>query len=216
MDGGSGLTVAVVITAIVGIFTLIINRGMKVSEFRQAWINDQRVDFAKWGAAALALARQQSPTTRAADFTALEEAAYRIRLRENPDKHEWRDVLTAMDDLRTKLIDNPTAAIDVFPDVKAIADAAQIRLKKDWDKVRNGEVGYKVLCFLFPALFAVLVVMTVWAFRPDLNPFGNEPAKPVEQHVTGAVQLIEPVRVAPPATVEVRKRAAVRLHRPAD
>jgi hypothetical protein len=56
-----------------------------------------------------------------------------------------------------------------------------------------------MLCFLFPALFAVLVVMTVWAFRPDLNPFGKEPAKPVEQHVTGAVQLIEPVRAAPPA-----------------
>lgn len=210
MDGGAGLTVAVVITAIVGIFTLIINRGMKVSEFRQAWINDQRVDFAKWGASVLSLGRQQSPTTRAADFTALEEAAYRIRLRENPDKHEWADVLTAMDDVRTMLIDNPTTAIDVFPEVKSVADAAQIRLKKDWDKVRNGEVGYKVLCFLFPALFAVLIVMTVWAFRPDLNPFGNEQAKPVEQHITGAVQLIQPVRATLPAPTGAVPKTATR------
>lgn len=216
MDGGSGLTVAVVITAIVGIFTLIINRGMKVSEFRQAWINDQRVDFAKWGATVLSLARQQSSTTRAADFTTLEEAAYRIRLRENPDKHEWAAVLTAMDDVRTVLIANPTTAIDVFPQVQLVADAAQIRLKKDWDKVRNGEVGYKVLCFLFPALFAVLIVMTIWAFRPDLNPFGNEQAKPVEQHVTGAVQLIEPVRTTLPAPTDSVRKTATRHHRATD
>jgi hypothetical protein len=198
MDGGSGLTVAVIITAIIGIFTLIINRGMKVSEFRQAWINDQRADLAKWGAAALTLARQNSLATRAADFTRLEETAYRIRLRENPTKPEWADVLTKMDSVRTKLIDNPTTAIEIFPDVKDIADEAQVRLKRDWNKVRNGEVGYKVLCFLFPALFGVLLVMTVWAFRPDLNPFGHEPAEPVEQHLTGSVRLIEPEKTVTP------------------
>lgn len=197
MDSGSGLTAAVIITTIVGIFTLIINRGTKISEFRQTWINDQRADFAKWGAAALALAGQRSATSRSADFATLDETAYRIRLRENPKKKEWEPVLDRMDDIRRRLIASPSTSIDIYDELKGIAAESQKRLKKDWNKVRNGEIGYSVLCFLVPAPFAVLLVMGIWAFRPDLNPFGHDAPKVQEQHVTGTVQMLPPP--APPS-----------------
>jgi hypothetical protein len=209
MDGGSGLTVAIRITAIVGIFTLIINRGTKVSELRQVWINDQRADFGKWAAAALSLARNLSVTSRAADFAMLEEAAYRIRLRENPGKREWALVLQQMDAVREKLLANASTPFDVFPDVKDIADEASIRLKKDWNKVRRGEAGYKTLVFLFPALFAALLVMTVWAVRPDMNPLAKDSPRPVEQHITGSLQLLAPP-AATPASEPSNEAAAKR------
>lgn len=188
MDTGAGLTAAVIITAIVGIFTLIINRGSKISELRQAWINDQRSDLASWSAAALSLARQKS-SDRSADYNKLEEAAQRIRLRENPVKREWKDVLDLMDDVRAQLLNNEARQIEILAKVTNIAEGAQDRLKKDWNRVRNGEPGYMALCLLFPSLFGVLLVMAVWAFVPGWNPFSTKPDRAVEQHVTGSLSI---------------------------
>lgn len=211
MDGGSSLTAAVIITAIVGIFTLIIGRGSKISEFRQAWINDQRKDLAAWGAAALSLARGNS-TDRAADYHSLEEAAYRIRLRENPTKREWADVIRDMDAVRDKLLANDRTAFDVFPELRGIADGAQRRLKRDWNKVRRGEVGYQVLCFLFPALFAVLLLIGYYTIYPDESPFRTEQKKPAEQHLSGTLQV--ELRQARPSAAQANKGPERPVSRP--
>lgn len=195
MEGGS-ITAAVIVGAIISIITLIIGRGSKISEFRQAWVNDQRADFATFGAAALSLAAQRS-RDRAADYDKLEAAAYRIRLRENPRKREWASVIAAMEAVRAALIANETVKIDVFDDLKAIGDLAQVRLKKDWNKVRFGEIGYRALILFFPMLFAVLFLLGYYAVFPDQSPFADQPAKPVEQHLSGSVQLIAPPTTAP-------------------
>jgi hypothetical protein len=110
---GGAITAAIIFGAIISIVTLIIGRGSKISELRQAWINDQRSDFAAFGAAALSLANQRSKD-RPADFDKLETAAYRIRLRENPRKKEWEPVIVKMDDIRRSLLANENAKIDVF------------------------------------------------------------------------------------------------------
>lgn len=192
MDSGS-ITAAVIFGAIISIVTLIIGRGSKISELRQAWINDQRTDFSKWAAAALALARNQPATSRAAEFNALEEAAFRIRLRENPRKKEWKPVIDKMDQVRTALLAAaPNATIDIFPNLITVADLSQDRLKKDWNKVRFGEPGYRLLILFFPMLFAALFLYGYYAFFPDQNPFADKPDKPVEQHLSGSVQLIAP------------------------
>ena len=143
MEGGS-ITAALIFGAIVSVFTLIVSRGSKISELRQAWINDQRADFATFGAAALSLGGLRSKD-RPADFDKLEAAAYRIRLRENPRKNEWAPVITQMDSIRETLLADDSAKVDVFPALVTIGGLAQQRLKGDWNKVRFGETGYRWL-----------------------------------------------------------------------
>lgn len=199
MESGS-ITAAVIFAAIISIITLIIGRGSKISELRQAWINDQRADFGKWAAAAFALARGQAATNRATDLNTLEEAAFRIRLRENPKKKEWKPVIDKMDAVRVKLLGaTSTAPADVFDDLKAIADLAQVRLKKDWSKVRFGEAGFRIMILFFPMLFAILFLMGYYAVFPDRNPIPGKPDKPGEQHITGTLQLVAPNAALTPA-----------------
>ena len=197
MDSGS-ITAAVIFGAIISIITLIIGRGSKISELRQAWINDQRTDFGKWAAAALALARNQPATSRAADLNAFEEAAFRIRLRENPRKKEWQAVILKMDAVRTTLLGSaPGATVDIFAALVKIAEASQNRLKRDWNKVRFGEWGYRLLILFFPMLFAALFLYGYFSIYPEQSPFAGKADKPVQQHITGSVQLIAPPESAP-------------------
>ncbi len=103
----------------------------------------------------------------------------------------------------------PNATIDIFPDLISVATLSQDRLKKDWNKVRFGELGYRLLILFFPMLFAALFLYGYYALFPDLNPFAGEPDKPVEQHLSGSVQLI-----APPAGVVIRPVAPAALSAP--
>jgi hypothetical protein len=198
MEGGS-ITAAVILGAIISIVTLIIGRGSKISDLRQAWINDQRADFGKWAEAALALARHRSAISRPTDLNVFEEAAFRIRLRENPRKKEWKPVIERMDAVRTTLLNAaPNTAADIFDDLVAIAELSQDRLKKDWNKVRFGELSYRILIFFFPILFAVLFLYGYYTLFPDHSPFAGRPEMRAEQHITGSLQLL-----APPGTMPV-------------
>lgn len=75
---------------------------------------------------------RQAATSRAADLNTLEEAAFRIRLRENPKKNEWAPVIVKMGVVRVRLLrTTPNTTVDVFDDLRTIADLAQIRLRGD-------------------------------------------------------------------------------------
>lgn len=200
MDAGSGLTAAVIIGAIVSIVTLIVGRGSKISEFRQAWINDQRADLATFGAAALSLARQKS-SDRAAEYDKLEQAALRIRLRENPIKPEWTAVISSMDQVRTDLLAHDAASRDIFADVARITDAASLVLKGEWRKVRSGEIGYRIVCGIFALLCAGLLWMAYDGLAPGGGPAKAVTAPPVERKLGGASQPIAPPAQPSPATL---------------
>lgn len=183
MEQGA-ISAAIIFGAIISLITLIVARGSKISELRQVWINDQRADFAAFGAAALSLAGQRSKD-RATDFDKLETAAYRIRLRENPRQREWEPVIVKMDDIRRTLLANESTKIDVLTTLIAIGDLTQLRLKDDWNKVRFGEPGYRWL----PALLAILVGAFVWLVHPVFLERQEGSAKPVEQHISGSLQI---------------------------
>lgn len=200
MDVGAGLTAAVIIGAIVSIVTLIVGRGSKISEFRQGWINDQRGDLATFGAAALSLARLKS-SDRAADYDKLEQAAFRIRLRENPIKPEWTAVIASMDQVRTDLLAHDAVSRDIFSDVAAITDAASLVLKAEWKKVRTGEIGYRIVCGIFALLCAGLLWMAYDGLEPGGGPAKVAVAPPVESKLGGASQPIAPAALPSPAAL---------------
>lgn len=141
------------------IFGLIVVRGTKVSEFRQAWINDQRSDLAKLLSAARRLANGGGSKSDEY-WLAFDEAATRINLRKNPRKNEWDDVLLAMVNLRASLVGATIQSpVDVSGAVSDIEKAAREWLKAEWKRVRFGEAGYRTL-ILFGA------VMVFWTVLP--------------------------------------------------
>lgn len=130
------------------IFGLIVVRGTKVSEFRQAWINDQRADLGKLLSAARRIAKGGGTNTD--DYwLAFDEAATRISLRKNPKKEEWDDVLLAIENLRTSIGSaSSRSPVDITFPVSDIEKASREWLKKEWKRVRFGEAGYKTLLIL--------------------------------------------------------------------
>lgn len=141
------------------IFGLIVVRGTKVSEFRQAWVNDQRADLGKLLSAARHLATRPSSGAEA-HWLAFEEAATRINLRENPEKNEWQEVLEAIVVLRRNL--NPLTAdpaFDMGASAAEIETEARRLLKGEWKRVRFGELGYKTL-------IVSAAVMVFWPVLP--------------------------------------------------
>ncbi|MBZ9647607.1 hypothetical protein K9B33_08640 [Sphingobium sp. 3R8] len=174
--------IVAILAGIVSIFGFVTTRGSKVSEFRQAWINAQREDLATVAAQGRRIAR--GDTAKRDDALAAFDLAYeRIRLRENPIKREWDAVVTLIAACRTKLTARPPAS-DIDADIETIVLAAQDLLKIEWNKVRRGELGYRVLLVAAP-IFTMALAWLLWtnfpseSARPPLPQNAEAPALPV-------------------------------------
>ena len=154
---------APIATALV-IFGIVVVRGTKVSEFRQAWIDAQRNDLGTMLAHAGRLARGNS-THRDDDWLAFDMAVARIELRKNPSlkKREWDDVIAEISSLRTDLDVSPVAQVDISSHVTEVVRLSRPWLKKEWSRVRFGELGYKTLV-LFAALLILFPIMPIIGF----------------------------------------------------
>lgn len=152
-----------ILAGIVSIFGFVTTRGSKVSEFRQAWINAQREDLATVAAQARRLARGDA-AERDDALAAFDLAYERIRLRENPIKREWHGVITSLAVCRARLTASPPAS-DMDADIDKFMLAAQGLLKTEWNKVRRGELGYRVLIVAAP-IFAMALAWLLWAAPP--------------------------------------------------
>lgn len=141
------------------IFGLIVVRGTKVSEFRQAWINDQRADLGKLLSAARRLA--SGGGGKADDhWLSFDEAATRINLRKNPNNTEWDNVIASIVILRSNVASATSASpVNISVAVMGIEADSRAWLKKEWKRVRFGEAGYKTL-ILFGA------TMIFWPILP--------------------------------------------------
>ena len=160
------------ITALAALCGTVVVRGTKVSEFRQAWIDQQREDIASALAAAAYLA--STPRGDGVDEArkSLEEAILRIELRENPKKPEWQTVLGPLRALRRDL--SPRQAHNITTEgrfastiqgrIDSILDSSRDLLKEEWTRVRRGELGYtggKVMTGLTILFFLALVWVSV-------------------------------------------------------
>lgn len=125
----------------------VVVRGTKISELRQKWVDDQRSDLAIIVSRAYALERLRSAgtdleETRVQALTELEEAAFRVKLRENPRKPEWTETLVAVDRLRNALDGGPVGRADIASFAGAILAQGPCRFKAEWTTVRDGEYSY--------------------------------------------------------------------------
>jgi hypothetical protein len=205
------MTAAVIVLLVIGIltvilagFTLIVGKENKTSEFRQAWIDDQRADLATAIAAAFAHCHATRPADKLMHLEAFDEAHARIELRENPSANEWAPVRTVLDEIRRLLIAGTGTDALIGRQRTLILDHARIELKKNWQSVKQGETFFAVFKWVFVGWLAVLG-LTLVAINGISAYYGPYVAPPQAGRVNaahGPILQSRPVRAAagaPPA-----------------
>jgi hypothetical protein len=186
-----GTLVAALIAGAISFVNLTLTKELKTSEFRQAWIDALREDLAKFFGAARAFARavetRQTFGPEYKEKAALlitdekvgelryqaAEMLSKIKLRLNPEEAEHIELLRLLLRAVSKQNEMPTSGSNVSETLAAIEAAneyARPVLKKEWKRVKEGELPFRVARnWLAPIIFlaSVGLLIFIWngAFR---------------------------------------------------
>ena len=167
-DIAIGSIVAATIAALISLLGLIVSKEQKTSEFRQAWIDALRSEFAELiahtnGIHGVAMAGYVTPkeTWEAAreHFVGVNLATAHVRLRLNPSEPNSQAVLKEIEKLERHLNPGRLNADELNAIEKDLVAAAHILLKNEWVRVRAGEITFRVTKWL-----AALLVVSGVAF----------------------------------------------------
>lgn len=187
MSAAGDVTVPIMVAVMAGAITLVgsmVTRGNLVSGFRQSWINDQRADLATIAAKATLLSSNLS-SDWAGDIEDFMAAFSRIRLRENPDKPEWKKVLDEIDGLYMLLWSKKGHVHDVTQHLAKISELAQRPLKANWNKTRTGETLYLIVNY--GAIACLLVAVGMLTLEVIARADNAAPASPATVSAAGAL-----------------------------
>ncbi|WP_417273775.1 hypothetical protein [Celeribacter halophilus] len=166
-----GAVGAAIIAGLISILGLIIGKEQKVSEFRQAWINDLRNCVRDYlvninAISDLIRLRQAGePIDNQALvglYRNLNEASHGITLRINEDEAPAKAVLGAMKKFECLAQKSETLTPERISEAeKEFIQASKQLLKSEWSRVKAGEkifVTTKRLVFIITALLIALVI----------------------------------------------------------
>lgn len=194
--------VAALIAAAISFVTLTLNKEQKTSEFRQAWIDGLRSDLASFLAAVRAFARATQEHAHGeangdskTPFAFTEEAVstlrhqvaevrYRIQLRLNPKEVNHQELLRLMAaavDKQQKAIVGQAKTEEVLAAVEAAAIFAPQVLKAEWERVKQGELPFRIARNWVAPIVVVLglAFVVLLAFRAE------RPNPSIERTVVG-------------------------------
>ena len=184
--------VAALITAAVSFVSLTLTKEQKTSDFRQAWIDALREELASFLAAARAFARSvEILNTYGPDYkdkTALRisdekigdlryqaaESLCKIQLRLNPNEPEHQELLRllrrAVSEQNAMLI-NKTGIEETMKAIEMASEYAQPVLKKEWERVKNGELPFRIARnWVAPAIAALSLLFIAWVLLGKFKP----------------------------------------------
>lgn len=155
------------IAAAASLVATTLSKEQKVSEFRQAWINELRSELAAFLSSARAFARAMAARDRHGSATddaakvpftkerlgdiraTAAESFYRIKLRLNPNETDHSELLRllsqAIGSQNTLLEGTGSTHEEVLAAVDRAADFAPQVLKAEWNRVKDGERPYRVV-----------------------------------------------------------------------
>ena len=152
VDLSVGAVGAAIIAGLVSILGLIIGKEQKVSEFRQAWIDELRKCFVNYlvninsiaDAVRLSKANKQaSDLALVESYKALNEASHGIDLRINAKEQSAKDHRTAMSKFEEIAKENANLTPEKILDIeKEFLEAARVLLKFEWKRVKRGERAF--------------------------------------------------------------------------
>lgn len=171
------------IAGAVSLVAITLSKEQKVSEFRQAWIDALRADLTSFLSSARAFARamearrihgSESLDPAKKLFTlekigdirlAMAESFYSIKLRLNPDEAAHKELLgllmQAIADQNAELQSDGIDRRDILASVDRAADFAGPVLKKEWQRVKEGEKPYRMI--RMSAIVIVVFSLTAFA-----------------------------------------------------
>lgn len=155
----AGVIAAALISAFWSLISLIIAKDQKISEFRQAWIDQLRKEISSYNGQLLALSTSWlcfSKTEKSAErgriflqknlerFAEIESKRTSILLRMNPDEHE--EIVASLDSIETIICDPERLPSDEFTkECEKLLCLSQKLLKSEWERVKKGEKTFRWL-----------------------------------------------------------------------
>ncbi|WP_431674028.1 hypothetical protein [Rhizobium leguminosarum] len=189
-----GAVGAAAIAGLVSLLGLIIGKEQKVSEFRQAWIDELRKSFVAYlvninaigDALRLKKAGQPIDTSAfIAIYKSLNEASHGITLRVNATEAAAKALMKSMSEFETLAENNASLTPEKLRDAeKAFVGAATELLKFEWNRVKRGEeifvVTKRIVCVVIVATLMFLAY--AWATREKTDD-DKESSRPTLQLV---------------------------------
>ena len=181
--------IAALIAGAIAFVNLTLSKEQKTSEFRQAWIDGLREDLAVFFAGARTFARAtqelQAPRKDSEALAPLAitaekisdirykaaETRYRIQLRLNMTEVEHKELLRLMNvavDEQNKLLSGDGDTSSTLRAIDTAAEYAPQILKLEWERVKSGEIAFRVVRnWVTPLIvvFSFLFVALVWSGR---------------------------------------------------
>ena len=177
-DGFLGTVVVAMIAAAISLVGLVISKDQKTTEFRQAWIDSLREDAAEFlsyyavflrqirvhdseKSKELAFQEKLSPELRS-ESVKMERVYARILLRLNPKEHG--DIVRKLDEIKAIYV---SKTVHDEPAMNAheseLLSMLQLELKKEWRRVKSGELAFRIAKYAAVALtlFGVLLLLGI-------------------------------------------------------
>lgn len=177
-DISIGAVGAAVIAGLVSLLGLIIGKEQKVSEFRQAWIDDLRKCLVSYLVNINAISdfirssqgKSQANEEQLKNYKALNEANHGIRLRVNVSEDPAKNLLSAMDNFEKIAQNNNNLTPDKIKELEdSFLESAKNLLKFEWKRVKEGEPIYiltkRILIFL--VVIMLIIFCVIWYFQND-------------------------------------------------
>ena len=198
---GIGAVIAAVITALISFINLITSKDETISKNRQNWIDSVREDISRFIALSAFFSsrlkaielleceeKKMELTTKLFDNFELVELYNRIKLRLNPDEN--RKIISALNSIEDFL-----AGKDEIPRTNTghmakltqnLREESQVMLKKEWKRVKRGELSYVFTKWAFIA--GVVVSLTFGLYKLS----SYEVSREVVDHTGNSIAPTEP------------------------
>ena len=177
-DISIGAVGAAIIAGLVSLLGLIIGKEQKISEFRQAWINDLRkclVDYLVQINAIVDVViasknkEKLEVSTKLDNYKKLNEASHGIKFRVNPQEALAQRLLESMDmfEENAKHASGLTSTKILSLEVE-YTDSAKRLLKSEWDTVKRGEKTYVWTKRVVYICLIIMILLFIWLwFTPQ-------------------------------------------------
>lgn len=181
-----GAVGAAIIAGLISILSLVLGKEQKISEFRQAWIEELRKALISYvsniNAVADEVRTQRAKgevnySALAPHYKQLNEATTNIKLRINEDEKPAKALLTAMKEFEALASRNE----DLTPgNIKRVEEtflgASSNLLKFEWKRVKRGETTFIITKWCLIAMVLVLIIMSgLGWFKTAKDPAAKDP-----------------------------------------
>lgn len=177
-DISIGAVGAAIIAGLVSLLGLIIGKEQKVSEFRQAWIDELRKCLISYlvsinaitDAVRVATAKRTAIGDLSGEYKNLNQANHGIILRVNSKEKPSKALISAMEEFEEIASKNSTLTVD---NIRAAENkfllASKELLKFEWKRVKRGEKTYYITKYIVIALIAVMAIIfaVLWRQRAE-------------------------------------------------